>query len=199
MPYQCHGRPPSGLSSKPTGVDFLTPPSLLVALGALEETDEGEYVLGPDPYDLDPTASVRQPWPTARTMWTVHEDGTQQDWSPFGEVFGNFPYGRDLYSWLSRLAAHGSGTALLYARTDTAGFDSFVWKRADAVFFFTGRIWFHKPVTGHQCDHNSGGPCVLALYGAKSVERAKRLTLPGSPYSGHLVNVRHVTPKGRKR
>lgn len=165
--------------------DLLTPPSLLVALGALQVRRD-ECKLGPDPFDLDPCASHRQPWPTARTMWTVHEDGTSRPWH--GEVWLNAPYGGELYAWLALLASHGSGMALLYARTDTRGFHGQVWDRASAVYFFEGRLFFHQPVSGSQCPANCAGPMLLACYGSKSVERAKRLL--DSDYPGHLVPVK---------
>jgi hypothetical protein len=166
--------------------DLLTPPSLLVALGALRAR-AGEYALGPVPFDLDPCASARQPWATARTMWTEYEDGTARQWA--GDVWLNPPYGRELYSWLARLAAHGDGAALLYARTDTQGFREWVWGKADALYFFTGRLFFHQPVSGEQCPANCAGPMCLAMYGAKAVDRAKRLAAGG--YPGQLVPVKN--------
>ena len=176
--------------------DLLTPPSLLEALGALRTNREGEYVLGPHPFDLDPCTSERQPWPTARTMWTAHEDGMSHVWH--GEVWLNPPYGRELYSWLARLAAHGSGMALLYARTDTQGFRTHVLDRADALYLFTGRLWFHQPVTGAQCPANCGGPMCLAIYGSKPLERVQRLLEADSGYPGVLVPIMR-TKKGKKR
>lgn len=174
--------------------DLLTPPDLLQALGALRETRDGEYVLGPDPFDLDPCASLRQPWPTARTMLTRRDNGFDAAWD--GEAFVNPPYGGELYAWLALLASHGNGMALCYARTDTRGFHAQAWSRADALYFFEGRLFFHQPVTGRQCPANCGGPTVLVMYGAKSVERAKRLLKDGSGYPGHLVPVKHT---GRKK
>jgi hypothetical protein len=204
MPVGVGGRPP-GSQPPALSIDILTPPDLLVALGGLAVGTDGEYKLGPDPFSLDPTASIRQPWPTAKTMWTVHDDGASRDWSPYGSVWGNFPYGAQLYHWLARLADHGSGLALLYARTDTRGFHAQVWARATAVFFLAGRLHFHEPVTGDTSPHkNCGGPMVLACYGDAAVERARRLEAPGSPYPGHLVTVRRqlgdrvITKRGRK-
>jgi hypothetical protein len=196
MPYNCHGRPP-GAQRPATTHDLLTPPSLLAALGALRVTPDG-YALGRDPFGLDPCASEGQPWPTARTMWTVHEDGAAQDWSPHGEVYLNSPYGSELYLWLARLADHGDGLALLYARTDTQGFASQVWDRATAVYFFTRRLWFHRPVSGHQCPANCGGPMALAIYGERSVQRVRRLLKPGGDYPGCLVAAAGRKPRRRK-
>lgn len=156
-------------------------------------------MLGSDPFQTDPTTSERQPWPTAKRMFTVHEDGMQQEWD--GEVWGNFPYGAELYSWLARLADHGNGMALLYARTDTKGFHAHVWGRCDAVFFLSGRLFFHEAVTGYQASYNCGGPMLLAAYGEKSVSRLRRLTVAGSSYQGHLVPVVHhkAVRKGKRQ
>jgi hypothetical protein len=167
-------------------VDVLTPPSLLAEMGALRLV-RGQYRLGRDPFALDPAASLRMPWPTARAMLTVHDDGMAQPWQ--GEVWCNPPYGLELYAWLARLADHGDGVALLYARTDTIGFQTHVWGRASAVYFFAGRIWFHEPITGRQRDQNAGGPCCLAVYGKRSLARVRRLLRKGGEYPGALVTL----------
>lgn len=196
MPMKAFDRPP-GAQKPAKGVDVLTPPSLLEALGALRRDRDGEWMLGPDPFGLDPCTSERQPWPTARTQYTAYEDGTQQEWR--GETWMNPPYGTELYSWLARLAAHGNGMALLYARTDTKGFHEHVWARADALYFFAGRLFFHEPVTGYQLPFNCGGPVCLACYGGKSVERARRLTKAGSTYPGNLVVVNRLVCRAEAR
>lgn len=186
MPYW-HTRRPCSAQNVATTDDLLTPPDLLEALGALKEARDDGYRLGPDPFDLDPCASCRQPWPTARTMWTVREDGMSRTWH--GEVWLNPPYGRNLYPWLARLADHGDGTALCFVRADVSGFHAQVWQRATAVFFFAGRPFFHQPVTGEQCPANSGGPMCLVVYGQKSLARVKRLLADDSPYPGVLVPI----------
>jgi hypothetical protein len=182
MPYGVSGRAAAG-QHKSTGNDWLSPRDLVAYLG---------------PFSLDPCASYRQPWRTAKTQWTEYDDGFNRAWSKFGLAWVNPPYGAELYHWLARLAEHGNGLALLYARTDTAGFHAHVWARADAVFFFAGRLWFHEPVTGFPAAQNCGGPMVLAVYGPQAMERAKRLTRPESPYPGHLVTVRgHAPPRAK--
>jgi hypothetical protein len=155
--------------------DFLTDPKLVRALG---------------PFDLDVSASVNQPWDTARVMWTKDDDGLSRDWSFARMVWANPPYGPELYDWLDRLADHGSGIALVFARTDTAGFHRAVWDRADALYFFRGRLWFYKPVTGERFSENAGSPSVAVAYGKEAVKRLQRLQKPGSPYSGRLVSLR---------
>ena len=109
---------------------WLTPPHILDALG---------------PFDLDPCSSLDRPWDTARQHYTVEDDGLAQDWA--GRVWCNPPYGLQAWTWLERLADHGQCTALIFARTETAGFFRTVWRRASALLFLEGRLHFHHPVS----------------------------------------------------
>lgn len=115
--------------------EWLTPPDLLRSFG---------------PFDLDPCAPVSRPWPMAKNHYTRNENGLVLPWN--GRVWLNPPYGRHTFEWLGRLAEHGSGLALIFARTETVGFHEQVWNKARAVFFFRGRLCFHY-VTGER-----GGP-----------------------------------------
>lgn len=90
-----------------SSVVWLTPPAIIDALG---------------PFDLDPCAAVDQPWRTATTQFTSAEDGLSQPWSGF--VWCNPPYGRGIEDWLQRLVDHGTGLALIPARTEPAGFNA---------------------------------------------------------------------------
>lgn len=121
-------------------------------------------------FDLDPCASSPQPWPTARTMVTEHEDGLLRLWS--GLVWLNPPYGRRLAVWLERMALHNNGIALVFARTDTQAFHRHVWPFASAVLFLEGRLNFCRPDgTSAKRGGNSGGPSVLIAYGEEAVAR----------------------------
>lgn len=146
--------------------EWLTPPDLLRTLG---------------PFDLDPCAPVVRPWDTAVKHFTVDDDGLSQAWG--GRVWLNPPYGRETGKWLSRLAAHGHGLALIFARTETAMFFSEVWEKADAVFFFKGRITFHY-VTGEAATSNGGAPSCLVAYGQSNADVLAGLT------NGYLVRLR---------
>ena len=128
------------------------------------------------PFDLDPCAADRQPWPTASTQWTEADDGLSRTW--FGFVWMNPPYSRTVGIWLDRLAAHGRGIGLVFARTDTEAFFSNVWGRARALFFFRGRIRFHQEdgsVRGQP-----GAPSLAIAYGGQAAERLDRSNLAGS-------------------
>lgn len=158
--------------------DWLTPPGLLELLG---------------PFDLDPCASVDQPWPTATTMLT--EGGLEADWS--GRVWCNPPYGPATWEWLNKLAAHdGGGIALVFARTETRGFFEQVWGKADAVLFLKGRLHFHYPVTGERAKANAGGPSCLVAYSKRDKYRLEKL-LRNDFIEGALADMRYAVASWR--
>jgi hypothetical protein len=145
--------PPAHTRSAQTTDSWITPKGLIDRLG---------------PFDLDPCACVPQPWPCARESYTEH--GLLRPW--LGMVWLNPPYGRALAPWLNKLALHGQGIALVFARTDTAAFFENVWPFADALLFLRGRLTFHYPDGSlPPLGHNSGGPSVLIAYGLTARER----------------------------
>ena len=85
--------------------EWLTPPHILQALGE---------------FDLDPCAPIVRPWETAKNHFTINDDGLKQKW--FGRVWCNPPYGLEAAIWLNKLAEHGNGIALIFARTETKMF-----------------------------------------------------------------------------
>lgn len=126
---------------------WLTPPDLLARLGA---------------FDLDPCAApIPRPWPTAGRHFTAADDGLRHPWS--GRVWLNPPYSR-MEVWLARLADHGQGTALIFARTETRVFHAQVWRRASGLLFLAGRLSFHH-ADGRRSRENAGAPSVLVAYG----------------------------------
>lgn len=147
---------------------WLTPPGILDALG---------------PFDLDPCASIGRPWPTAARHLTVEDDGLASPWHPGEFVWMNPPYGRAAAAWLRRLADHGDGIALIFARTETAMFFESVWGRADAILFLEGRLHFHRP-DGTRAAANAGGPSCLVAYGERAVARLCSSGLPGALVRG---------------
>lgn len=150
-----------------TGKDeWLTPPAILQALG---------------PFDLDPCAAVDRPWPTARHHFTIQDDGLSKAWQ--GRVWLNPPYGSQTGKWLDRLADHGNGVALIFARTDTRMFFAYVWGRAQAVHFLRGRLTFWN-VDGTPAAHSGGAPSCLVAYGENNLR-----ALAGSGLAGFLVHL----------
>jgi hypothetical protein len=76
---------------------------------------------------------------------------------------------------MGRLADHGDGIALIFARTETAAFFEHVWYRASAILFFRGRLTFHRP-DGSLGDFNGGAPSCLVAYGAENARCIAELT-----------------------
>lgn len=123
-------------------------------------------------FDLDPCACDPQPWATAKRMLTVHDNGLLHSWEGF--VWCNPPYGRAASVWLNRLALHGSGIALVFARTETRMFFQDVWPLASSLLFLKGRLTFCYPDgTEPRGGANSGGPSVLIGYGDEAVDRLR--------------------------
>ena len=137
--------------------DWITPQWLIKKLG---------------PFDLDPCASSTQPWPCAKKSLTASDDGLSTPWH--GMVWCNPPYGRSLEAWLGRLACHGSGIALVFARTETQAFFRCVWPWASALLFLQGRLKFHYPDGTLPPKQNSGAPSVLIGYGSIAAARLSR-------------------------
>lgn len=111
----------------------MTPPYILEALGV---------------FDIDPCQSDSL-------------QGLLGEWR--GRVFLNPPYGPDTQHYLKRLADHGNGIALVFARTETKMFFEYVWQRATAILFLRGRLHFYKD--GIRAKGNAGGPSCLIAYG----------------------------------
>ena len=145
--------------------EWLTPPSVIDALGT---------------FDLDPCSPIERPWDTALSHYSELDDGLASQWS--GRVWCNPPYGRETFKWLSKLAEHGNGVGLIFARTETIGFHEQVWAKADAIFFFKGRLKFHY-VDGTQGDSANAPSCLIA-YGKNNVK-----SLEDSGLKGKLVHL----------
>lgn len=135
------------------------------------------------PFDLDPCECTPQPWSCARQSFTVSDNGLTSTWA--GRVWLNPPYS-EAGKWLKRLADHGRGTALIFARTETADFREYVWKRASALLFLWGRLHFYHP-NGSKAKGNSGGPSVLVAYGRSDAEILKTCGLSGAFVSSRLT------------
>jgi hypothetical protein len=143
---------------------WLTPPHILQALG---------------PFDLDPCACMSpRPWSTAARHLTRGENGLMQPWH--GRVWCNPPYGGPgvIAPWVQRLADHGCGTLLVFARTETSWFHAGIWRRATAILFLEGRLHFHRP-DGSRAEANAGAPSCLAAYGASDAAVLRTCGLPG--------------------
>ena len=86
-----------------------------------------------------------------------------------------------------KMADHGNGIALIFARTETKWFQAFVC-RATSLFFPAGRLVFCLP-DGTPGAGNAGAPSVFVAFGAEAHRRLERWNYPGffaKPTSGML-------------
>lgn len=150
-------------SARAQTTTWLTPPNIIDELG---------------PFDLDPCAAPSpRPWPTAARHIELPEDGLVAAWE--GHVWLNPPYSFAAWQWLRKLAEHGDGIALVFARTETAGFVSEVWSKASGVLFLHGRLYFHTS-DGERAGANSGAPSCLVAYGSVAARKLASTNLPGT-------------------
>lgn len=158
--------------------EWWTPPYLTDALGA---------------FDLDP-CSPPGGWVRAAAHYTAEDDGLSAPWC--GRVWLNPPYS-EVEQWMRRMADHGQGIALVFARTETRWWFESVWPRASAVLFLRGRLSFiaggdvedrgsfgaHDRAlvaSEHGKGHNAGGPSALIAYGSDDAQLLKDAGLDGA-------------------
>lgn len=141
---------------------WLTPPYIIKSLGTFDL----------DPCYLNPDEA---PWITAKNSYYLPTDGLYQEWE--GRVWCNPPYGKETFKWLEKLADHGNGIALIFARTETKGFHKEIWNKADGIFFFEGRLKFYK-ATGEE-GGTANAPSCLVVYGQNNMEAVKNSGLKG--------------------
>jgi phage N-6-adenine-methyltransferase len=157
----------------------LTPPGMGSHHSATSKTDE--WLTPPwiikdlGPFDLDPCSPINRPWDTAAKHYTIADDGYSKPWE--GRVWLNPPYS-EAARWMNKLAHHGTGTALIFARTETAAWHDYVWPHATALLFLRGRLNFHF-VDGRRADANAGAPSVLIAYGRTDAQILARTRIPG--------------------
>lgn len=132
---------------------WLTPLSIIEALGE---------------FDLDPCGFPNHK--TAKRLIVLPEDGLNSEWE--GRVWLNPPYGKNTGAWLEKLANHGNGIALVFARTDTSWFQK-VAHRASGICFIAGRISFLRP--NFEKGSNAGAPSILIAFGSQNAESIRAI------------------------
>ena len=140
--------------------DWLTPPEIIQALG---------------PFDLDPCSPMPRPWDTAAKHYTMTDNGLMKEWK--GRVWMNPPYGNETERWMRKLAHHGDGIALIFARTETKAFFPWVWGHASAFLWVKGRINFYTK-EGKR-GGTAGAPSVLIAYGSECAAKLKACGIAG--------------------
>ena len=109
---------------------WLTPKWIIDVLGAFE---------------IDPcTPDGGMPWRTADRMVTKAEDGLRVDWHG-KRVWLNPPYGKESVPFFKKMIDDGAqGIALVFARTDTALWQKYIFPHANCILFLAGRLRFCK-------------------------------------------------------
>ncbi len=146
--------------------EWLTPPEIIQALG---------------PFDYDPCpASVQAPGYQGMDCPPPYPatDSLITEWPKDKRIWLNPPYSSKIEPWLKKLADHGNGTALIFARTETAAFCRQVWDRAFALLFIAGRLHFYHN-DGTKAKGNSGAPSVLITYSEHDAQMLRQSGIDG--------------------
>lgn len=147
-------------SAKPTD-EWYTPKEIISALGE---------------FDLDPCAPINPLWPTAKTMYNKNDDGLNKEW--VGRIWLNPPYSRPLFeTFISRMADHNNGIALLFNRCDNVTFQDIIFKTASAMKFLRKRIRFYRPDGTQGASPGCGS--VLIAWGEYNAQIIRDCTLEG--------------------
>lgn len=129
-------------------IEWYTPPTLFHSLNVT--------------FDLDPCSPGKgKCFTPALKHYTVDDDGLNQPWDGF--VWCNPPYGKHTGLWLRRLADHGNGIGLVFARTGTRWFQEIA-HSASSVVFIASRIRFVSGATGEP-GSSPGADSVLLGWG----------------------------------
>ena len=130
-------------------------------------------------FDLDSCGCVGMPWRTATTTYFLPDhDGLIDPW--FGRVWCNPPYGPNVGAWARRMAAHGNGIMLIFARTETDTWQKDIFPYADATLFLAGRVRFCRP-TGER-GKSGTAPSAMLAYGQNNVDALRNAGIAGALY-----------------
>lgn len=120
-------------------------------------------------FDYDPC-----PYPGHQTAKKLEiADGLKSKWH--GKVWLNPPYS-DADKWIEKLAEHGHGCALLFARTGTKWMQRSM-RMADSICFIKGRISFLRPDLTY--GHNAGADSLILCFGCEVKDKTLGVILNG--------------------
>lgn len=128
-------------------------------------------------FSLDVAANERNK--KCDMFYSINEDGLKKSWKQVGgAVWCNPPYGREIGKWVEKAykesLLHDTTIVLLIpARTDTAYFHEYIYRKAD-IFFIRGRLKF---LDENKKEQNSAPfPSMIVVYNYKgnSLEKINR-------------------------
>jgi len=140
---------------------WLTPTPIVEALGE---------------FDLDPCGAPGHALAATTYQIDDGQDGLKLPWD--GRVWCNPPYGREAVPFMRRMAEHNNGTALIFARTETAMFFESVWNAASGILFIKGRVKFGHE-NGDLAKFPASAPSCLVAYGDTDADILKNSGLDG--------------------
>lgn len=124
-------------------------------------------------FDLDPCSpGAGKSFVPATRHLTIEDDGLATPWPKGDLVWMNPPYGLGLPPWVAKLAEHGEGIALVFARLDTRWAQAAL-PKASAVCFIGGRLQFIDGTTGEPMD-NCGAGSMLVAFGDRCAEALRK-------------------------
>lgn len=101
-------------------------------------------------FDLDPCSTHDNA--KCALHYTIEDDGLTQNWGG-RRVFCNPPYGRKIKDWVKKCWVESRKpntlvVLLIPARTDTAYFHDYIYKKAREIRFIRGRLHFNESKQG---------------------------------------------------
>lgn len=112
-------------------------------------------------FDLDPCGYPGHN--TAETLYCLPDfDGLKNNW--FGRVWLNPPYGKYQQEWLDKMADHGNGIALIFARLETKWIQKYL---VSGFFQLEGRIRFLNEEFKQETTAGTGS--ILIPFGRKNI------------------------------
>ncbi len=127
-------------------------------------------------FDLDPCSPNNMPYKIADKYYSLenNEDGLLLPWE--GRIWLNPPYS-NWGKFLEKLSKHNNGIALIFARTETKAFFSYIWECADSILFLKKRLKFSR------LDGTYGGgstcPSVLIGFGRNNSDILEKSGIEG--------------------
>ena len=147
--------------SENTTDEWYTPKEIIDALGV---------------FDLDPCAPIEPLYQTAIGMYNKNHDGLSRNW--YGRVWLNPPYSRPLIEqFITRMAEHNNGIALLFNRCDSKMFRDVIFEKASSMLFMRKRIRFYHP-DGTR-GNSPGCGSILIAFGLENSEILKNSNVEG--------------------
>lgn len=140
-------------------------------------------------FDLDPCKSIHQFYHAAEVGYTIRDDGLSKTWA--GNIWLNPPYGEYLNTWVSRMAAHNKGIALLFNRSDTKTFQNIIYPTCTGILAIQGRLEFIKP---NGTPGKATAPSVLIAWGENNYNQLGYM-LNDKRLKGALIKVDKTSNK----